>query len=180
MTNAPISIYVTNLGKYNEGELVGEWVDLPICEDELLEVYKRIGINTKYEEIFLSDYESTIEGVTRYISEYTPIEDLNALATALNGLNDSEGEIYQAMLEAGIYPINSIKSLIDLISHLDEMTLIDDIEDEDDLGHYFFDEMGYLLESEKSYLQWYFNYERYGQDVHLNLGGSFTSYGYLY
>lgn len=90
MTSAPISIYVTNLGKYNEGELIGEWVDLPIDNDELLEVYRRIGINTEYEEIFLSDYESEIEGITRYISEYTPIEELNALASELEGLNALE------------------------------------------------------------------------------------------
>ena len=27
--------FITNLGKYNEGELVGEWVTFPIDEDEL-------------------------------------------------------------------------------------------------------------------------------------------------
>lgn len=84
------------------------------------------------------------------------------------------------MLEAGIYPVNSIKSLIDLTSHLDEMTLMNNVEDEEDLGHYFFDEMDCLREPEKNRLQWYFNYESYGRDLHLDLGGSFTSYGYLY
>ncbi|WP_413788539.1 antirestriction protein ArdA, partial [Providencia stuartii] len=24
-----ISVFITNLGKYNEGELVGEWLELP-------------------------------------------------------------------------------------------------------------------------------------------------------
>ena len=31
-----LRIYLTNLGKYNEGELIGEWLDLP-CTDEELE-----------------------------------------------------------------------------------------------------------------------------------------------
>ena len=46
---ANISIYLTNLGKYNEGFLIGEWVSLPVDEDELNEVFKRIGStkNTK-------------------------------------------------------------------------------------------------------------------------------------
>ena len=35
-----LKIYITNLGKYNEGELVGKWVELP-CED-LDEVLKEI------------------------------------------------------------------------------------------------------------------------------------------
>ena len=30
MENSGIEAYVTNLGKYNEGELVGEWVKFPI------------------------------------------------------------------------------------------------------------------------------------------------------
>lgn len=51
-------IYLTNLGKYNEGELVGEWVDLPIEKENLQEVFKRIGIDGKqYEEYFITDYE---------------------------------------------------------------------------------------------------------------------------
>jgi hypothetical protein len=30
-----IRIYVANLAKYNDGFLVGEWIDLPMDEDEL-------------------------------------------------------------------------------------------------------------------------------------------------
>lgn len=37
-----LKIYIANLGKYNEGELVGKWVELP-CED-LDEVLKEIEV----------------------------------------------------------------------------------------------------------------------------------------
>ena len=37
-----LKIYIANLGKYNEGELVGKWVELP-CED-LDEVLKEIKV----------------------------------------------------------------------------------------------------------------------------------------
>ena len=30
--------FVTNLGKYNEGELVGEWVKFPTTEEEMQKV----------------------------------------------------------------------------------------------------------------------------------------------
>ena len=30
-----IEAFVTNLGKYNEGELVGEWVHFPTTEEEM-------------------------------------------------------------------------------------------------------------------------------------------------
>ena len=41
--------FVTNLGKYNEGELVGEWVQFPTTEDKMKEVFERIGIGSKDE-----------------------------------------------------------------------------------------------------------------------------------
>lgn len=58
-----ISIYLTNLGKYNEGCLIGEWVNLPITNEELEEVKERIGINEYYEEWFIADYETDIKGL---------------------------------------------------------------------------------------------------------------------
>ena len=30
-----MSIYLTNLGKYNEGYLIGKWVKLPVAEGKL-------------------------------------------------------------------------------------------------------------------------------------------------
>lgn len=45
-----LKIYLTNLGKYNEGYLIGEWVTLPVDDDELEEVKQRIGINEAIEK----------------------------------------------------------------------------------------------------------------------------------
>ena len=43
----PFAAFITNLGKYNEGELVGEWVKFPTTAEEMKEVFKRIGIGQK-------------------------------------------------------------------------------------------------------------------------------------
>lgn len=43
-------IFVTNLGKYNEGELIGEWLKLPFTDDELKNLLNRIGISDKPDE----------------------------------------------------------------------------------------------------------------------------------
>ena len=40
-------IYIANLGKYNEGELVGAWFTPPV---DFEEVKERIGLNDEYEE----------------------------------------------------------------------------------------------------------------------------------
>ena len=34
--------FVTNLGKYNEGMLVGEWVKFPTTEEEMQKVFSRV------------------------------------------------------------------------------------------------------------------------------------------
>ena len=58
-----MKIYITNLGKYNEGYLIGKWVQLPVAEDALEKVLEAIGIDDYYEEIFITDYETEIVGV---------------------------------------------------------------------------------------------------------------------
>ena len=53
MDDCVFEAYVTNLGKYNEGALVGEWVKFPTTPEEMQEVFKRIGINAQYEDCLL-------------------------------------------------------------------------------------------------------------------------------
>ena len=61
-------IYIANLGKYNEGELVGAWFTPPV---DFEEVKERISLNDEYEEYAIHDYELPFE-----IDEYTPIEEI--------------------------------------------------------------------------------------------------------
>lgn len=42
-----INVYITNLGKYNEGCLVGKWLKLPATDEEIEEVLKEIGFYMK-------------------------------------------------------------------------------------------------------------------------------------
>ena len=68
-----LKAYITNLGKYNEGELIGKWIDFPISKEELQEVFEEIGINERYEEFFFTDYENNAFG----LGEFESIEHLN-------------------------------------------------------------------------------------------------------
>ena len=44
--------YITNLGKYNEGELVGETLKFPTTKEEVQGLLKRIGVDgVRYSEI---------------------------------------------------------------------------------------------------------------------------------
>lgn len=89
-------IWIGNLGKYNEGELVGEWVDLP-CED-FDEVFKRIGINDEYEEIFIADYDNDYG---YEVGEWDSLEMLNEIAEELEELDDDEQDVYVALHDNG-------------------------------------------------------------------------------
>ena len=71
-------IYIANLGKYNEGELVGAWFTPPV---DFEEVKERIGLNDEYEEYAIHDYELPFA-----IDEYTPIEEVNRLCEMVEDL----------------------------------------------------------------------------------------------
>ena len=121
-----LKIYLSNLGKYNEGDLVGEWVTLPIEKKELEEVKERIGINEQYEEFFISDYESDIDGLE--IGEYDNIEQLNRLVKTLNDLNEYDREIAEALLSEG-YSIDDIFEI-----GFENMYMYDDCKDMEDVA----------------------------------------------
>lgn len=87
-----IKIALTNLRRYNEGELVFEWVDLP-CED-FTDALNAIG---NPEEYFISDYECEIPHIV--VHEYDNLERLNELAEELENLKNFEKIILQAIIE---------------------------------------------------------------------------------
>lgn len=87
-----IKIALTNLEKYNEGELIFEWVELP-CDD-FYEVLEQIG---NPEEYFISDYECEIPHIE--IHEYASLDELNELAENLSTLQSYELKTIEAIIE---------------------------------------------------------------------------------
>ena len=55
-----MSIYLTNLGEYVEGCLIGQWVQLPIPQDHLQAILNSIGIGQACKEYFITDSETDI------------------------------------------------------------------------------------------------------------------------
>ena len=110
--------FVTNLGKYNEGELVGEWVHFPTTEEEMKKVFERIGIGSKdefgqvYEEWFITDYDCSIHGVSNLLGEYENLDKLNYLAARLDEMSRSELEHFVAIMDSGCDEVNDLDDLI--------------------------------------------------------------------
>lgn len=164
---AEIKGFITNLGKYNEGCLIGEWITFPIDEDELNEVYERIGINERYEEIFFTDWESDID---LNLGEYESIDKVNELAEQIESLDKWDIETYKAACEYwGAKYVD--------IDNIDEYHLYTDITSDYDLGYYWIEESGcYNLDGP---LANYFDYEAFGRDIRFETDGGFTSYGWI-
>lgn len=175
-----INVFITNLGRYNEGWLEGEWLALPTTKEQLEACFARIEIDgVNYEEYFMTDYDTRIEGLSRYLPEYADINELNMLASKLEELDSDDIVKYEAVLEAGEYT-QSLRDLINLTDNLDCFSLLIDIHNESDLGYYWIEESGCYDLSILSNLANYVDYEKFGRDIALDEGGSFVSQGYLY
>ena len=178
----PFAAFITNLGKYNEGELVGEWVKFPTTAEELKEVFKRIGIGQKddfgnpYEEWFITDYDCYVDGLYSKLGEYENLDELNYLASKLDEMSESEYAQFQAGMEMGDH-CGSLQEIINLTENLDCYEVYPHIADYDDLGRYYIDELEVMQIPE--HLQNYIDYEAYGRDVAMDESGSFTDQGYV-
>ena len=180
--NYPFAAFITNLGKYNEGELVGEWVKFPTTAEELKEVFKRIGIGQRddfgqpYEEWFITDYDCYVDGLYSKLGEYENLDELNYLASKLDEMSESEYAQFQAGMEMGDH-CGSLQEIINLTENLDCYEVYPHIEDYDDLGRYYIEELEVMQVPE--HLQNYIDYEAYGRDVAMDENGSFTDQGYV-
>lgn len=90
-----IKVFVSNLAKYNEGELNGQWTSLPV-EDVNRDILDKLdlGGDSKqgyYHDWFISDYEAPFA-----ISEYDSLYRLNELAEALKDYDTIE-DVYNAL-----------------------------------------------------------------------------------
>ncbi|HID0815722.1 TPA: antirestriction protein ArdA [Clostridium botulinum] len=182
-----LNIYMANLGKYNEGKLVGEWLTLPCEESEIQVLFENIGLGeidiengeythgieengVFYEEYAIHDYETDIEGLE--ISEYSSISELNEIAEKLEELEEYELKVVNALIEWGVY-----SDIFEAIENIDDYILYEHINNNYDLGYYWIEESGCYEIPE--YIKGYIDYEAFGRDTEMNGGGFFSQYGWI-
>ena len=179
-----IEAFITNLGKYNEGALIGEWVSFPATPEEVKKALEKIGIGAKdefgnvYEEWFITDYNCDVDGLAKNINfgEYENLDELNYLASKIGELNSYQLEKFQAVLEVSDYT-GSIKDAINLTDNLDKYEVYPDVKNCEDLGIYYVDELETVKVPDE--LRYYIDYESYGRDIALDENGQFTENGYV-
>lgn len=172
-----LSAYVTNLGKYNEGELIGKWLEFPSTQKEINQTLQEIGIDgVRYEEFFITDYESDIDGLTDCLGEYESLYALNYLAQKIQESACTMDEL-EALLDFGVYT-SSVTDLVALLDNMACFLIYGEVETDYDLGYYYIHELGLLEELKGSTLANYIDYEAYGRDIRLEEGGVYTQNGY--
>lgn len=156
-------IWIGNLGKYNEGYLVGEWVDLP-CDD-FDEVFERIGINERYEEIFIADFENDY-GYN--VGEYDSLTMLNDVAETLEGLSDYECDVWEALHDDGF----NHDEIMEIIERGDYICWWN-CDSMGDVAYSYYESSGHLQEIERLLPSYYIDWDSIGRDM--SLEGSFHS-----
>ena len=169
--------YITNAGKYAEGQLVGETLRFPTTPEEVQALLKRIGVDgVRHQEIFITSFDGDVLGLCDHLSEYENLDELNHLACLLSGLERGELETFEAVINKGDHT-SSVADLINLAHNLDCYDFYIGVTDDETLGHIYADDMEAIDVPE--HLKNYCDYEAYGRDVRLNDGGHFAPGGYL-
>lgn len=160
--------YITNLSKYNDGELVGQWVDFPCDEDDFEEILEEIGIDEYHEEWFVTDYDCELDGLASELGEYPGFDELNRVAEALEAWDDDG--LAEAVVE--IWGIDT------LLETTPDDYMYFEAWDDEDIGYYFAEELDYLSEVPDN-LKNYFDYEAFGRDIRLESDGGLSDNGYF-
>ena len=172
------NVGIGNLGKYNEGELVGEWLKLPVSKKEL-ETFLREKVKLQltqkeveealtkdgfcYEEYMINDYETDLP---IRVSEYTNLTTLNLLAMVSEKVNNMEA--VEAYIES--QDIDDIKEIINIMLQEENIPFY---AYEEDYGNLTNEEKYGMSKAEWTGLQeildkynvsYYFDYEKYGAD----------------
>lgn len=136
--------YVTNAGKYSEGQLVGETLKFPTTAQEVEALLKRIGVDgVRYQEIFITSFDGDVLGLYDHLSEYENLDELNHLACLLSELTSSELETLEAVLDSGDH-CSSVRDIINLTQNLDCYGFYPGVSDEETLGRIYVDDLEML------------------------------------
>ena len=167
--NAIVKGYITNLGRYNEGDLVYKLISFPIDEGELNEALKEIGCkyvdengvvhNEFYEEFFFSDWECEIPFD---FGEFPNISEINDIAERVEALKKYDQDVLRVILEEHTSDVNEALRIVED----NDYRTWDSCDKMADVAEARADEFGYLEDIPERF-QCYIDYEKWGRDLEI-------------
>lgn len=177
-----LNVWIGNLGKYNEGELVGEWLSLPVTDKELENFLReKVGLQLTqkevdeslakngicYEEYMINDYETDLP---IKVSKYSNLNMLNLLAKASERVTNMEA--VEAYIECE--NTDDIEEIINIMLQEDRIPYYtygienDTLSKEAKYGMQKAEMMGLTELLQKHNIENYFDYEAYGNEDDLS------------
>ncbi len=156
-----MEIYITDLAAYNNGNLIGEWVALPMDADdlqakitEILSTGAKACKNGEHEEIFITDYECDF----MEIGEYSDPFQLNEIAEQANDLSDYELKAIKFLLNNYL-----VKDLNEALEKYEDV-IIHENSTMEDLAYELINEC-YAIDSLPSIIANNIDYEKIGREL---------------
>lgn len=162
--------WIGNLAAYNNGKLIGEWVNLTDDADDMGAEITRICGTVEH---YIADYSDLPRALTSKLGEYASGQDMADAVTVMRAMRDACPDAVEIgdMLDAMIDTIGYGKSLADLADEAEEWVSDNFLGLFDTLTAYgedYCDESG-ILDSIPEQFRSYFDCEAYARD--LELGG---------
>lgn len=172
-----LNVWIGNLGKYNEGELVGEWLKLPVSKQELdTFLREKVGLQLTqeevdkalekdgvcYEEYMINDYETDLP---IKISEYENLDNLNLLATIAENVNDMDA-INAYVDSQGEITLEELANLMEQEDAIAYFSFSNDnyfMSSEEKMGYEMAEATGLLDTLQKMQIEDFFDFEGYGR-----------------
>ena len=162
---AQFSGALSSYSRYNSGHgNFWTWLEFPATDEEINKALQKIG---NPEETFFSDWDYSA-GMILDLGEGTSTQEANEIADFIENLDDSEQDIFSAILEHRDYD-EAVKIFND-----QDYQFYDDCNSETDLGYAVAENF-----SIPDHLENYIDYEAIGRDYDQNANGGFTANGYI-
>lgn len=159
-----INIYITDLSAYNNGHLIGEWVSLPMDEEdlrakinEILLAGSQVCEDDEHEEMFITDFECDF----LEIGEYADPFQLNEIAEQAESLSEYEIKAVKFLLNNYL-----VKDFNEALEKYEEV-IIHESTTLEDLAYEFVNEC-YGIDSLPSIIANNIDYEKIGREMEMD------------
>lgn len=155
------------------GYPIGEWVELPVSQEELLEVLDEIEVTD--DDYFISD--SNTENFDIPIDQFTSLSELNALVERINEVDEDDYFKLAALIE--MEEPTDFAAVYAIIDKLDEYDFLSEIQDDYALGRYFAIDCDMLYGTPEN-MKYFFDFREFGFCMRLKYEIQYTSLGAIY
>ena len=150
-----VEIFLTNLTKYNAGELVGRWVEVK-ADTDWSKLESELG--QAGDEFFITDYKAPF-----HIGEFENPRKISEIVMSIEG----NTEVFSALSK--VYDKEYALDLIESGNY----SFSPDILTYEDLAR------DRIADTRPEEFEGYFKWEEYGETIAINEGGNLTEWGYV-